>query len=1088
MRYLLTRSVREQEPIRLSQEQLEVVAHQRGRLKVLAGPGTGKSATLVECIADRIIHRSVDPASMLVLTFSRGAAADLSRRIAARIDVTTREPLVRTLHSYAYALLRGTAQKGGVPPPTLLPASQADLVVREILQGHADDGGRYWPPELHAALGVPSFARELRELMLRVAERRIEPRKIAEWGRRRQRPEWVAVAHFIDEYRDIAELRQGTTRRGAKLDQAELMVAALECLQDPAILAAQRRRVRRVFVDEYQDVDPAQAALLELLAQGADEVVVVGDPDQAIYSFRGAVAGAMDRFDADTTVSLTVSHRLPPDVVSATRRVAAGIPGPRTHRELTSAVGADIAAGRHHDHPRQDAHRQTQTRTPALEIRLLRTTAQEAAFVADQFRRAHLTDGVPWGQMVVILRAPSHSGDVFRRALASVGVPTNDTAVRPLASEPLVAALLTVLRAGINPETLTGAAAVALLGSPLARMDPVSIRRLRRAVRRTAAADGSSTSTEIIAKILLGQRTVPLELPPDLARGLTHLARLIALATAGAADPIAEEVLWRVWQAADIVGELLAASERGGPDGMRADAHLDAAVELFDRAARLAEELPLPGIGGLLGLLADEHIHGAVPTASAEESVTITSAHGSKGLEWDVVAVAGVQEDTWPDLRPRRSLLRYDELIDVATGIEPGLPQASQLADERRLFYVATTRARRRLIVTAVESAQESPSRFIDDIAGPDGAHRGWPEIDGGQPRRLLHLPALVAELRTVVCDPARADSTQSPTPPSDQIHREAAEVLSVLAESKVRGASPDDWYGLAPVSTDAPVTSVDVAVTLSPSQVESLQQCPLRTALERHGGRPDPGQAQLLGIAIHALAQGMALGATSGDIDQAVDEFLATQEELPPWERARLARRMNKMREALEAWMTTTAQHRTLIGAELPVDVTIPAETRTGLPDEPMRAAPDGDFTGPDYAIRLRGRIDWLARDEDGRVVITDFKTGSTKPTVAEARTHPQMATYQLALALGGLADTFDGDIPELGGAELVYLASGRPELRVQPRQESADRSQWLTELRHLADEAIGPQFTARQGSYCDRCPVRASCPLQPEGRQVTA
>lgn len=1092
-------------PIEPTDEQRAVIEHRRGRLRVLAGPGTGKTATIVEAVADRIKRRDIAPQSILVLTYSRRAAAELTERIAGRVNITTTEPMVRTLHSYAYALLRSSAAATGSPAPSLLPAGQADLMVREILTGHADAGGAYWPPAFHAALRVPAFAAELRELMLRTAERHLTPKRMAALGQRYDRPEWVAAARFIDEYRDIADLRQGTTRRGAKLDQAELIAAALEALADPAVLAVQRERVRRIFVDEFQDVDPAQAALIETISAGADELVVVGDPDQSIYAFRGAAPGVLERIEVDDTVALSVCRRLPVTLLEATRRVASAIPGTRTHRDLRAPAGQV---------PGQ------------VDARVFSTARQEAAYVADQLRRAHVEDDIPWSDMAVLLRSRTNGSRIFSGALAEVGVPVADDALRPLASEPVVAAMLAVLRAGAEPGSFDGQAAMDLLASPLGGMDVLAIRRLRRAVRRATGAgapvaapsppqvagEGEGvqfTSADAIARLLLGELPSPPDLAADLSEPLARLRNLIALATEGRGEPGAESVLWQIWQATGVQERLLEQSARGGYGGARADADLDSVIELFQRASELAKELPFPGIGGLLGLLADEQVTGARRT-TPENAVTIVSAHGSKGLEWDVVAVAGVQEELWPDLRVRTGLLRQEALLDAADGATTALPAAGRLADERRLFYVAATRARKKLIVTAVDSAESTPSRFLPELMGLETLEHGWPSAQQGRRSRALNLPALVADLRRAVCahdgegaaiddgaphsgpvenatfggsdadqDEGVVASSRRDDPPesgrgsaagSRRMRRDrAARLLGLLASAGVRGAGPGQWYGLAPLTTESSLVVAGDPVPLSPSQIESAQECALRTALERNGGRAERQQPQLLGIAVHALAEGLAVGATSADIDLAVDEFLGGQTHLAPWERARLQRRMTRMRTALEGWIAETGSLRTLVGSELAIDLTVPAST----PDE--------------VALRLRGRIDWLARDPEGRVIVTDFKTGSTKPTIAEAEAHPQLATYQLALALGALAETFDGETPRPGGAELVYLASGRPELRRQGPQSEQTREAWLGTLRDVAVGTVGPRFVARQGEYCGRCPVRSSCPVQPEGRQVT-
>ena len=129
----------------LDTAQRAVVDHGGGPLLVLAGPGTGKTTTIVETVADRIVGRGIDPERVLVLTFSRKAAEELRERITARLHRTTREPLALTFHSYAYALVRREFVLAGDEPPTLLSGPEQLLEVRRMLRGEAEDGGRRWP-------------------------------------------------------------------------------------------------------------------------------------------------------------------------------------------------------------------------------------------------------------------------------------------------------------------------------------------------------------------------------------------------------------------------------------------------------------------------------------------------------------------------------------------------------------------------------------------------------------------------------------------------------------------------------------------------------------------------------------------------------------------------------------------------------------------------------------------------------------------------------------------------------------------------------------------------------------------------------
>src|SRR5262249_12163520 len=192
------------------------------------------------------------------------------------------------------------------------------------------------------ALRTRGFAVELRDLLLRAVERGVSGPQLTQLGRRYDRPDWLAVGAFLREYLDVTAL----ARPGA-WDAAELIQAATNALRDdPARLAAERSRRRHIFVDEFQATDPAQVGLLHLVAAGADELVVVGDPDQSIYAFRGSDASAVrdmpDRFGdgADVpVVTLRTCRRSGSALLGASRRIARGLPGPARHRELVAAAG-----------------------------------------------------------------------------------------------------------------------------------------------------------------------------------------------------------------------------------------------------------------------------------------------------------------------------------------------------------------------------------------------------------------------------------------------------------------------------------------------------------------------------------------------------------------------------------------------------------------------------------------------------------------------------------------------------------------------------------------------------------------------------
>ncbi|GID76438.1 hypothetical protein Ade02nite_50790 [Paractinoplanes deccanensis] len=388
---------------------------------------------------------------------------------------------------------------------------------------------------------------------------------------------------------------------------------------------------------------------------------------------------------------------------------------------------------------------------PGAVVRIFRAATAEAAYVAHALREAHLLHGVPWSRMAVLLRSTSLQLPSLQRALAAAGVPTVTHAEDlPLHLQPAVAPFLLLLRCALTPETLNEEATVALLHSPLGGADPLAERRLRQGLRALALAAGDRRpSGELLVDAVRDPAGLDM-VERRWAVPAQNVARLLATAREAAAAPgaTAEQVLWTVWKASGLADRWYAMSTRNGPAPENADAgrarqwraeaadrDLDSMVVLFDAAARFVDRLP----GARTEVFLD-HVLGQdlpadsiAPSADRGEAVRLLTAHAAKGLEWDVVVLAGVQEGIWPDLRLRGSLLGSERLVDfiagrAASGEAAVVGQTSALLDEeRRLFYVAATRARRKLIATAVASAgvggsegEEQPSRFLSELAEPE--------------------------------------------------------------------------------------------------------------------------------------------------------------------------------------------------------------------------------------------------------------------------------------------------------------------------------------------------------------------------------
>jgi ATP-dependent exoDNAse (exonuclease V) beta subunit len=362
------------------------------------------------------------------------------------------------------------------------------------------------------------------------------------------------------------------------------------------------------------------------------------------------------------------------------------------------------------------------------------------------------------------------------------------------------------------------------------------------------------------------------------------------------------------------------------------------------------------------------------------KAVRLLTAHRSKGLEWDLVVVAHVQQEGWPDLRRRTTLLGADRIGVDASGhpdLVPPVTARALLMEERRLFYVACTRARRRLVVSAVKSPDddgEQPSRFLEELGVTIEHH-------DGRPARPLSLGGLVAELRRHAADPSV----------SPALREAAARRLAALAAEEVDGrqlvptADPSSWWGTrAATRSVQPVRDPDRPVPVSASMLEQVMTCPTQWFLMTEAGGAGPAhQSANIGQLVHALAQRVATGDVAPDLDtlmQHVDRVWGRLHFRTPWS---AAREHDRIEIALTRFLDWHADNpRKLVGTEERFETVVELDS--------------GE------RVRLFGYADRLELDADGRIVVVDLKTAKAAPSGPAVQRHVQLGVYQYAVDHG--------------------------------------------------------------------------------------
>lgn len=1070
------------EPLRGVRTIEDLLGRCSGGVVLLTGaPGTGKTTTALGVVRAEV-EGGMPLSGALVLAPSRVAAGRLRTTLGAAVGGTHTEPLVRTPASLAFAVLRHAAAAQGLPEPRLLTGAEQDAILRDLLRGHrnGDSPAPDWPEDLVGALGTRGLRDQLRDLLMRAVELGVDPEQLAAWGAQHRRPAWVAAAQVMQEYDQVSAL----SSPGA-YDPAWICAAAAQILEtDHRVAGAVLGHLQLLVVDDAQELTAAAARLVAAVHRPGRQVLLAGDGDSVVQGFRGA---SPERFaDLARALAARTPGGSAADVVLRQVHGRSRGPAAATARVVGRVGVSSGAAHREPEVVRDEAGQ--------VEVVALHTTAQEAAYVAQALRVAHLHDGAPWSQMAVLARS-SAAHESVRRALRAASVPTHPSrGGLPLRADPATRPLLLAYEVVLGimdgrAPALTPEVAVELVSSPLGRADPVALRRLRRALSRGVAAGGSSLGSEPTAappptvapqpagspapsRPIADELLVTALLDPawctdpavgddgDLrpARRLAEILHagigLLSQGESGQVPPDAHHLLWSLWAASGLSRHWEAQTESGGAAGARADRQLDAVLVLFEAAEDFVTRWHRADPRGFL-----EHVSGldvAPDTLAARSSLTqgveVLTPFAAAGREWHTVAVVGVQEGVWPDLRLRDTLLGAQALVEVAHGRaaegSAGVRAAHQqvLDDETRQFHVAVSRATTRLLVTAVSSTQEQPSMFLRLVD---------PHADTS---RLVHVPP-APTLRTLVAG-LRRDLVRAHRTGHSEERDRCADVLSALSAHDVSGADLAHWWDAHPPSSTGPRVAQG-PVRVSPSKVQAFSECSLRWLLTHHGGDAAGAVASSVGTLVHdVIAEAPAAPA-----DQLRGALARRWPELRmavSWVSERERTRAEAMIEAFVTYRSAASSAgRELVGVELSGEVTV------------GRAL-------------VAGQVDRLERDAEGRYLVVDLKTGSTKPSRDEVASHPQLGAYQVAVQEGAFAEV-TGPRPESGGAALAHLGkravrNGAPQL--QPPLPTAQDPGWAHEmLRRTAEGMASESFPATVGVGCRTCTVRFSCPLQPEG-----
>ena len=997
---------------KLTQQQKQVINHRGSQLLVLGPAGSGKSSTLIKAIANRI-SSGEDPNSILAITYGRSSANKLRDQIASANPEkhTVNEPIARTFHSIAFLILNDQLANndGADKKYVLLSGAEQDAQIRQLLLLDAQNpSATTWPAELIPALTTRGFAKELREFISRATERGSSPAELKKYAAKYGQKYWPPICDFWQRYLESMALRDSTTSASLnRIDPSEIIIAALEKLENnSALLDKYRKLFKVIYVDEFQESDRGQRKLLQLLS--GQELVIFADPASAVGRFRGAdpdnLLNDLDQFGIKNKITLTATHRNP------------GEPN----------------------------------------VALLSSVSDEANYIAHQFRSAHLLKGVPYSQMAVVLRSPGAQVSALVRAFASSSIPVEiDAAALSLADNPAIKPIITIAQIALGELKLIPGnweQIEELLKSEFAGADAISIRQMRIALTKEQKNEVIKSSTELILDALTAPTT---DLPWEQLTSLKRINDLIkeAKKVLSKSQDISD-LLWSIYSnAKNYEGELISNYWRsqalsGGGRGVIADQKLDALITLFEVARRFSERMPGSKPSLFIDQLLGEKILADSITTSAQrdEVVKIMTVHSAKGLQWRYVALAGMQEGNWPNLKQRGSLLGSERLVEI---FRHGISNPAQLEaisasglaeDERRLLNVALSRASEKIFITAVLQEDNQPSTYFDKFAGE--------QTQITQTQRAITQPALVATLRSIANKSSNKEELDF-----------AIKALKTLEVNGVSAANPKNWVGAINLSTQLPVVTNEEVLRISPSSLESFTECSLKWLLEQSGGKDADSTAQVLGTAIHVITAQLKEqpDLTLDQLEAKLKGAWSLIDMNKGWIKDYEYRRAAEMLGKFFKW--NLENKNTLVGVEERFEFTLGS------------------------AI-VSGSIDRIELTAENKYYIVDLKTGATAISHENARENKQLQSYQLAVVNDGFKNKLDHQ--EVSGAELIFVGDFKAKEAKPRQQEKIDSKAVTDELIQISAGMSDKTFTATINERCRSCAVKSSCPIQPQGRSV--
>jgi len=961
----------------LNAEQLQAVTHGDGPLLIIAGAGTGKTTVITKRIEHLIIEKKISPANILALTFTEKAAAEMQTRIDSIMPYGYTNMWIETFHAFCDRILRQEAIHIGLSPTfDLLTEAESLLFLRKHLFEFELD---YFRP-----LGNPTkFLQGMLQHFSRLKDDDISPDQYLNFAKK-LKAEDIEIKKTFELANAFKKYEELKTKSGV-MDFSDLISTVLKLFRTRSnILHQYQNQFQYILVDEFQDTNYAQNEMAILLSGDKKNITVVGDDDQSIYRWRGAAIANMMQFRSHfpkaKIITLTKNYRSTQNILDNAYKLIQNNNPDRL--EVKEKIDKKLISMR-------------EVKGEDIEFIYTSRAEDEAEGVAKKIKEEVKKNNRPYNDFAILVRANDHSTP-FLRALERARIPYQFLGPGHLFQQEEIKDLIAYLHALSNFEDTSSLYRVITL--PIFNIEA-----------RDVAAILNFSKRQNISLFEAMEKVKNSSLTEDGKTKITKVVEMMKRHLEKVPRETAGQILYYFFEDSGLLGHYL------DPRSQRTEKEAQNIAKFFTKLQSFAASREDASVFAIcewidLSMNLGESPLSAEVDWTTNNAVNILTVHSSKGLEFPVVFVTNLVTQRFPS-RDRK------EQIPVPTGIiREELPTGDEnLEEERRLFYVAITRAKDKLFLTASKFYSEGKrerkiSPFVIETIGEKA-------VENIVKKQIAEIPGQQLSLLEIF---------------NSNIQDHSSVVSGQRKEEK-----PQSLY---------------VPTYISYSQLQTFQTCPLHYKLRYIMNIPTPPAAALsYGISVHSTLRDFMQKIKDGQKTESGDiiDLLETN-----W--------------TADGYSSKTHEQKAKTQAEKMLKIF----AEESLKEKPNTLALELPFNFWLGKLKVGGRIDRVDKLDDERIEIIDYKTGPNVPTEKKVKEDFQLSFY--ALAATEVRDQILSKKPEEIVLTLNYLEANQKFSTTRTKEELEDAKE---KILSLVDEISKSEFKCSGGMFCKNCEYAMLC-----------